>query len=172
MSALRLDVVRRELARGAETIAALAAGVADDEARRRPAPEAWSLLEVICHLHDEEREDFRPRLDLVLHRPQDTWTRIDPAGWITARRYNERDLAEALQGFLVERERSLAWLGSLAAPDWSREYQAPFGRITAGDLLASWAAHDLLHTRQLVELRRARLLAQAAPYSTQYAGDW
>jgi hypothetical protein len=146
--------------------------VADDKARRRPAPEAWSLLEVICHLHDEEREDFRPRLDLVLHRPQDTWTRIDPAGWITARRYNERDLAEALQGFLVERERSLAWLGSLAAPDWSREYQAPFGRITAGDLLASWAAHDLLHTRQLVELRRARLLAQAAPYSTQYAGDW
>ena len=107
-SAVRLDLVRRELAQGAETIAALVAGVTAEEARRRPAPDAWSLLEVVCHLHDEEREDFRPGLDVVLHRPQEAWVRIDPGGWVTARRYNERDLAEALPGFLLERERSLA----------------------------------------------------------------
>lgn len=169
---MRLDILRRELARGAETISSLVAGVSPDEARVRPAPHAWSILEVVAHLHDEEREDFRPRLDLVLHRPDETWARIDPAGWVSARRYNERDLIETLQGFRTERERSLAWLGSLSAPDWSREYRAPFGPITAGDLLASWAAHDLLHTRQLVELRRARLLGQTAGHSTQYAGDW
>jgi hypothetical protein len=127
---------------------------------------------VVCHLHDEEREDFRPRLDLVLHRPGEAWARIDPAAWVAEREYNARDLARMLQAFLAERERSLAWLGSLSAPDWSREYQAPFGPITAGDLLASWAAHDLLHTRQLLELRRARLLAHTAPHRTQYAGDW
>jgi DinB family protein len=169
---LRLDLVRRELAQGAATIAALVAGVNPDEARQRPAPDAWSLLEVVCHLLDEEREDFRPRLDIVLHRPDDAWTPIDPAGWVTARRYNEHDLREALQGFVVERESSLSWLDGLVAPDWNREYEASFGRISAGDLLASWAAHDLLHTRQLVELRRARLLIQTAPYRTQYAGDW
>lgn len=169
---MQLDFVRRELAQGAEVIAALVAGVGADEARWRPAPDAWSLLEVVCHLHDEEREDFRPRLDIVLHRPHEAWARIDPGGWVSARRYNERVLAEALQEFLLERERSLAWLGSLTAPEWSREYQASFGSITAGDLLASWAAHDLLHIRQLVELRRARLLTQTAPHRTQYAGDW
>ena len=166
------DLVRQELTRGARTIGALVAGVTPDEARRRPSPEAWSLLEVVCHLEDEERLDFRPRLDSVLHRPGEPWAPIDPAGWVTARRYNERDLGEALRGFLAERERSLAWLDTLAAPDWSREHRASFGPITAGDLLASWAAHDLLHTRQLVELGRARLLAQTAPYRTQYAGDW
>ena len=169
---MRLDVVRRELAQGAETITSLVAGVSPEEARVRPAPEAWSLLEVLCHLHDEEREDFRPRLDLVLHRPGEAWARIDPAAWVAEREYNARDLARMLQAFLAERERSLAWLGTLSAPDWSREYQAPFGPITAGDLLASWAAHDLLHTRQLLELRRARLLAHTAPHRTQYAGDW
>ena len=172
MSGLRLDVVRRELAQGAATIATLVAGVSPEEARRRPAPDAWSLLEVICHLHDEEREDFRPRLDVVLHRPEEAWPRIDPGGWVTARHYQDRTLAEVLAAFLGERERSLAWLASLTAPDWGREYQAPFGRITAGDLLASWPAHDLLHTRQLVELRHARLLTQVAPHRTQYAGDW
>jgi hypothetical protein len=169
---MRLDVVRRELARGAEIVTSLVAGVSAEEARVRPAPEAWSLLEVVCHLHDEEREDFRPRLDVVLHRPEEAWTRIDPAAWVTERQYNTRDLAQTLQAFLAERERSLAWLGTLSAPDWSREYRAPFGPITAGDLLASWAAHDLLHTRQLLELRRARLLAQTEPHRTQYAGDW
>jgi hypothetical protein len=169
---VRLDVLRRELALGAETIRGLVAGVSPAEARVRPAPDAWSLLEVVCHLHDEEREDFRPRLDAVLHRPEEAWTRIDPAGWVSARGYNERDLGEVLLGFLTERERSLAWLGSLSAPDWKREHRAPFGPITAGDLLASWAAHDLLHTRQLVELRRARLLEQTTGHSTQYAGDW
>ena len=157
---MRLDVLRRELAQGAETIQGLVAGVSAAEARVRPAPDAWSILEVVAHLLDEEREDFRPRLDLVLHRPEEQWTPID------------RELAATVSAFLTERERSLAWLAGLKAPEWSREYQASFGPITAGDLAASWAAHDLLHTRQLLELRRARLLALTAPHRTGYAGDW
>jgi len=169
---MRLDVLRRELAQAAETIQGLVAGVSAAEARVRPSPEAWSILEVVAHLLDEEREDFRPRLDLVLHRSQETWVPIDPAAWVTARGYNDRELGATLSAFLTERERSLEWLAGLTAPDWSREYQASFGPITAGDLAASWAAHDLLHTRQLLELRRARLLALAAPHRTGYAGDW
>jgi DinB superfamily len=169
---MRLDVLRRELAQGAETIQGLVAGVSAAEARVRPEATAWSILEVVAHLLDEEREDFRPRLDLVLHRPQETWAPIDPAAWVTARGYNDRELGATLSAFLTEREQSLAWLARLTSPDWSREYQASFGPITAGDLAASWAAHDLLHTRQLIELRRARLLALAAPHRTGYAGDW
>ncbi len=169
---MRLEVLRRELAQGAETIQGLVAGVSPAEARVRPSPEAWSILEVVAHLLDEEREDFRPRLDLVLHRPNETWTPIDPAGWVTARGYSDRELGATLSAFLGEREQSLAWLAALTTPDWSRTYQASFGPITAGDLAASWAAHDLLHTRQLLELRRARLLALAAPHRTEYAGDW
>jgi hypothetical protein len=169
---MRLDVLRRELAQGAETIHGLVVGVSAAEARVRPEPAAWSILEVVAHLLDEEREDFRPRLDVVLHRPHETWAPIDPAAWVTARGYNDRELAATLSAFLAERERSLTWLAGLTAPDWSREYQASFGPITAGDLAASWAAHDLLHTRQLLELRRARLLTLTAPHATRYAGDW
>ena len=46
------------------------------------------------------------------------------------------------------------------------------GRLSAGDMLTSWAAHDLLHLRQLVELRFAYLARQARPYSLDYAGEW
>jgi DinB superfamily len=165
-------ILRRELAYGVEIVRQLVAGVSQAEARFKPTPETWSILEVVCHLYDEEREDFRPRLDIALHRPADKWPKIDPAGWVTTRKYNDRDLVQALDGLLTERENSLTWLHGLSEPNWDAEYPAPFGPIKAGDLLASWVAHDNLHTRQLVELRRSRLLGMVAPYSVKYAGDW
>src|SRR5512134_865923 len=105
---MRLDVLRRELAQGAETIQGLVVGFSAGEARARPAADAWSIVEVVAHLLDEEREDFRPRLDLVLHRPHETWAPIDPAAWVTARGYNDRELGATLSAFLAEREHSLA----------------------------------------------------------------
>ncbi len=165
-------ILRRELAYGVEIVRQLVAGVSPAEARLKPTPETWSILEVVCHLYDEEREDFRPRLDIALHRPEEKWQKIDPAGWVTTRKYNDRDLGQTLDGLLTERENSLTWLHGLAEPNWDAEYPAPFGPIKAGDLLASWVAHDNLHTRQLVELRRNRIVQLADPYRVQYAGDW
>ena len=91
------------MALNAERIRALAAGVAPDAARWKPDPETWSILEVVNHLYDEERLDFRVRLDIILHRPEEPWPRIDPQGWVTERRYNERELAPSLEAFLAER---------------------------------------------------------------------
>jgi hypothetical protein len=165
------DVVSR-LAGQAKAIEALVTGISDKQARWKPDPASWSVLEVINHLWDEEREDFRMRIDYNLHRPGETWPPIDPAGWVTERRYNEGDPATSLQGFLNARETSLTWLQGLELPDWSASYEAPWGTITAGDLLAAWAAHDLLHIRQLVELRWRLAQAEMAPYSADYAGKW
>lgn len=162
----------QELARGAEIVRTLTDGVTQVEARAKPDPDAWSILEVVCHLYDEEREDFRRRLEIILHRPQEKWPPIDPKGWVSSRRYNERDLAEMVESFLAERHKSLEWLVSLSVPDWNAESPAPWGTIRAGDMLCSWVAHDNLHTRQLVELRRSLLLGLFEPYDVQYAGDW
>jgi hypothetical protein len=162
----------KELALGVPTFQALLEGVSQAEARLRPEPGSWSPLEVVCHLYDEERQDFRLRLDIVLHRPAEKWPPIDPPGWVTARAYNERDLAQSLRAFLSERQKSLEWLEGLSSPDWGAVYSAPFGPISAGDLLASWVAHDNLHTRQLVELRRARIERLAGAFDPRYAGDW
>ena len=38
--------------------------------------------------------------------------------------------------------------------------------------ISSWVAHDLLHTRQLVELLWAHTEARLKPYGTRYAGEW
>jgi hypothetical protein len=169
---MQVESLYQELAHSAEIIRALTLGVSQEEARFKPTPESWSILEVVCHLYDEEREDFRQRLDLILHRPEEPWPPIDPEEWVTARGYNQRNLAEMLDSFLVERDTSLAWLKSLAAPDWEAEHTNQYGSMKAGEMFASWVAHDNLHCRQLVELRRARIVYLAEPFDVGYAGEW
>lgn len=160
------------MAQNAQRIQALVQDVGQEQARWKPAADSWSMLEVICHLYDEEREDFRVRLDYTLHRPGEPWPSIDPQGWVTQRHYNQRALDEMLQRFLDERRRSLDWLGGLSAANWETTYQAPWGDVRAGDLFAAWVAHDLLHARQLVELHWAYTNEGLAPFNVGYAGEW
>ena len=59
-----------QLIDNAARIKALCGGVSTDNARWRPGTENWSMLEVINHLYDEEREDFRVRLNLIFTDPR------------------------------------------------------------------------------------------------------
>jgi hypothetical protein len=161
-----------QLAGQADTIRNLVAGISEEQAHWKPDPDAWSILEVINHLYDEEREDFRLHLDYILHRPDYSWPGIDPQGWVKSRHYNQRELKLSLSNFLEERRHSLAWLDELSSPDWNTSCPAPFGQITAGDMLASWVAHDLLHMRQLIELRWAYTVYTVQPFKVEYAGRW
>lgn len=162
----------QKMAGTAEVIAGLVRDVAEPQARWKPDAQSWSILEVINHLYDEEKEDFRIRLDFVLHRPNQPWPKTDPPGWVLARHYNDRELKESLDNFLAERRASLQWLQALSDPDWGAVYEAPFGPIRAGDIFAAWAAHDLLHLRQLVELHFAYTQQLVQPYQVDYAGPW
>lgn len=162
---MRLERFTLQMDDNAQRIRALTEGVSDEQARLKPTPDSWSILEVVNHLLDVEQGDFRPFLDLALHRPDEPRPKI-------ASQANERDLGESLQAFVAARKASLAWLRSLSSPDWEATYQAPWGPIRAGDIFAAWVAHDLLHMRQLVELHWAYTVRQVEPYSVEYAGDW
>ena len=158
------------LSANAAVVASVFEGVALEQARWKPDG-GWSMLEVLNHLCDEERDDFRQRLDLTLHHPSQEWPPIDPEGWATQRAYNQRDLQPSLADFLAERRRSVEWLRSLHSPDLTIARRHPQGfELRAGDLLASWIAHDLGHVRQIVDIQRQYLAATALPYSIEYAG--
>lgn len=169
---MKLEPFIIQMATNAQTIQQLIAGVSDEQARWKPDAESWSILEVVNHLYDEEREDFRVRLDIILHRPDDDWPPIDPLGWVTSRRYNGRDLRQSINNFMNEREKSLAWLRGLDKPDMDAAVEDPRGRMRAGDMFAAWVAHDLLHIRQLVEVGWAWTTRELAPYDPGYAGEW
>ena len=161
-----------ELAASAEMIRALLLGMTQDDAQAKPDDDSWSILEVTCHLYDEEREDFREHLDFILNRQNTEYHRINPPAWVIERKYNEQDFETTKEKFLDERKHSLEWLSGLADTDWDATYTSPIGSLSAGEMFASWIAHDNLHIRQLVELRRYRIENITKPYDIQYAGDW
>jgi len=163
--------LKRLLGMQADVIKFLLGDIYGEQARWKPDPDRWSILEVLNHLCDEEREDFREHLDMILHRPGDGWHPIRPFEWVTERGYNARDLAASLEDFLAERQASLAWLERLEAPDWDTAIQAPWGApLRAGDMASSWVVHDQWHIEQLIRLRRDYTIARLAPYSVEYAG--
>jgi DinB superfamily len=166
------DTLYLELVDSTGMIRSLLGGITEQDARIKPSADAWSILETLCHLYDEERYDFRPRLDHILHRPQERWSPIDPTGWVAQHRYNEQDYREIRDRFFGERSKSLDWLKGLEHADWASSYDADSGKISAGDMFVSWVAHDNLALRQLIELRRTRLERLASPYSVEYAGEW
>ena len=162
---LNVPAIRERLRANADVFAAQVAGVGEEQARWKPGPEQWSILEVVNHLADEEVEDFRARLDATLHHPG-VWPPIDPQGWPVSRRYDERDLTPSLGRFLQARADSLIWLDGLVDPDWSLAYRHPsIGPISAGDLLTSWVAHDFIHVRQINRLHRDWLVASLSDRS-------
>lgn len=152
---------------------AIVAGVSDEDARWKPPSGAWSILEIVRHLGDEEVDDFRTRVRMTLENPVEPWPPIDPEGWAVERHYNEDDFAAAINRFTRERTASIIWLRGLLSPDWSQAHQHPkFGPIRAGDLLTSWKAHDCLHLRQIAKRMFEIAQCDGAPFAIDYAGEW
>ncbi|MCA9755921.1 MAG: DinB family protein [Candidatus Eisenbacteria bacterium] len=169
-----IEPARKSLESSGASISALARSLTTAERDFRPKESAWSAHDVVCHLLDEEREDFRQRLRLVLEDPQAEWPGIDPEGWPKSRNYAERDYEETLAAWERERAQSLSWLASLegGTVPLDNAHTMPWGPLRAGDLVTSWVAHDLLHLRQLVARKFQYLAKTSAPYSTLYAGEW
>jgi hypothetical protein len=170
---MNTNILIGSLERFAAIVPAVARDVSPEDARWKPADGAWSILEIVTHLADEEVEDFRTRVRLTLHDPTQPWPPIDPVAWAAERRYNEGDPRRVVERFVSERRDSVAWLRTLKAPDWSNAYSHPrFGPISAGQVLAAWAAHDALHLRQIAKRMFQMAQRDGGEFASDYAGEW
>ncbi len=138
----------------------------------KPSQNKWCLLEVICHLYDEEQEDFRIRTKSTLETPNKKLPMFDPVAWVTARKYIEQDYGKKVDAFLFERQASIKWLRSLTQPQWDNAFQHPtLGSLSAQHFLTNWLAHDYLHIRQATKLKYGYLQAVSGN-DLSYAGEW
>ena len=157
-----------------QTLVATVDGITEDEAKWKPRSGNWSILEVVCHLIDEERDDFGVRLQLTVEQPGVKWPSWDPEGAVTARDYNSRNLGEMVKEFVEVRTKSVAWLRQLGEVDWSQKYEQlqtlPY--LEAGSLLGSWVAHDQLHMRQIAKRKYELIQMYSKPFEVGYAGPW
>jgi hypothetical protein len=160
----------RELHRLPAALHALLDRLDDAMSRSRPAPREWSPVEIVCHLRDEETEDFGARVRAVVEG-RDGFAPIDPERWVEERRYRDERLAEALADFCARRGASLELLAGID-PERLRGGIAlrNGGEISGLDLVVAWATHDQLHLSQLAATL-ARLWANRwSPLRAEYAG--
>jgi len=138
----------------------------------KPDFSSWNLLEVVCHLVDEEKFDFRTRVRLVLEDPEKELPKFNPLHWVREHKYLEQNIGLKTEEFLEERTKSIAWLNSLDHPRWENFYaHRTLGPITALSYLANWLAHDYIHIRQVNRLAYEFFEFHSSS-NLSYAGKW
>jgi hypothetical protein len=140
----------------------------EDDARWKPAPDRFSIAEVLAHLSHSEGHCYRARVDRFLaeelpeFEPDDAQMHLDL--------YKNADPEENFGHFEDQRESNIELLRGLAAETGSRKaMHRAAGEITLSQMLHEWALHDLGHIRQVAELVRARkYLVGAGPLGGGY----
>ena len=120
-----------------------------------PIPGKWSAREIVHHLGDSESASAI-RLRKLLVEDDPVIQGYDQDQFATRLRYNERDMAPALEAFRCARETSMQLLPLLSDDDWQRTgTHTESGRYTMEDWLRIYAAHAHNHAAQIRRLRDA-----------------
>ncbi|RNC91581.1 MAG: DinB family protein [Allomuricauda sp.] len=166
------DTIIPELQRNKHVFESLLKELSEELITWKKNESTWCLLEIICHLLDEEVEDFRARTRHALETPDLPLKPIHPGEWPEERAYLAQNYEEVLNKFLFERQVSIEWLKSLEQPKWKQAFQHPtLGAQSAEHLLANWLAHDYHHIRQINAIKRDYLKFKSGDDLT-YAGIW
>ncbi|MBI2838144.1 MAG: DinB family protein [Acidobacteria bacterium] len=156
------------LAATPEILRGLMTELTDDDARWKPAPDRFSVAEVLAHLSHSEGHCYRMRLDRFT---AETRPELDPDdAQMYLDLYRDADPEDAFDHFEEQREINIAFLRDLPAGAGERiALHKELGEITLSQMLNEWALHDLGHIRQIAELARARRYASAAgPMAASY----
>jgi hypothetical protein len=142
--------------------------ITEEDARWKPAPERFSIAEVLSHLSHSEGHCYRARLDRFLSEEMPEFE-VDDAQ-IHRELYKNGDPEEDFGHFEDQRKTNIELLRGLPADAASRKAKhQTAGEITLSQMLYEWALHDLGHLRQIAELVRARkYLAGAGPLGADY----
>ena len=157
-----LDLLPRVLSTTAPRLTALSATIPDELLRRRPPPNEWSPWEVLNHLLDTERLVFPPRIGAFLDGAA-TIQNVDQndVQWETS-----RTAADIASEFAALRAGSLQLIATLTPDDLSRESEhSEFGRLTLGQMLHYFPAHDLTHLIQIERALVQPLLPGVGPWA-------
>lgn len=146
----------------------LTSELSNDDARWKPAPDRFSVAEVLAHLAHSEGQCYRLRVDRFLAETRPT-LKPDEAGMYLDL-YRDADPDDAFGRFEAKREENIRYLRGLPTEAGGRvALHEEAGEITLNHMLHEWALHDLGHIRQIAELVRARkYLDGAGPLGTDY----
>jgi hypothetical protein len=138
-----------------EILRGLMTELSEEDARWKPAPDRFSVAEVLAHLSHSEGACYRMRVDRFLTEQRPAFQPDDAQMYIAL--YRGADPDDAFDRFEEQRKANVEFLRGLPASAGARTAaHQEYGEITLSEMLHEWALHDLGHVRQIAELVRAR----------------
>jgi len=151
VAAFHLEYVTAVLARTPASLDALLRGLPEFWTHRNEGGDTWTAFDIVGHLIFADRTDWMPRLHRILNDgeavPFDPFDRLGQV-----RESQSKTLDQLLTEFAKVRHACLMELQALnlRPRDLERRGKHPaLGGVSASELLATWAVHDLNHIHQL-----------------------
>jgi hypothetical protein len=141
--------------RGAELIAVAITGAAGPELDFKPAPDKWSVRQIVAHLADAEAANV-VRLRQVIAEDNPTLVPFDQNAWAERTDYQKRKPSQALETMRQLRADNHQLLKDLPLETYSRTgHHLKRGTMTLLDMLRLFAEHAENHAAQIREVRTA-----------------
>jgi hypothetical protein len=115
----------------------------------RPAPDRWTIHEIIIHIADSEANSYI-RCRRFLAEPGSTVLGYDEVKWAQALHYHDQSTADALELFKWLRFTSYSLVKDLPESAWSNTvYHSENGEMTMDDWLDTYDRHVPDHISQM-----------------------
>ncbi len=115
----------------------------------RDGQDGWSILEIMCHLHDIEIL-FMGRVRDLLNTPNPTFAVVSNEELMERGNYQARDLHATLAAYTTLRQEFIGILESINDEQWSLAGLHPSqGPATLLDVAVNTGLHDVDHIEQI-----------------------
>jgi hypothetical protein len=130
-------------------LASLLKRTAPSKLRKRPAPDKWSVAEILAHLADTEIV-VGWRIRSILGAPGTPIQAFDQDAWAATGNYAKRDPRKSIEQFRAVRDANLALYKSLSPEQWKHfGMHAERGEESLQRILHMMAGHDINHISQI-----------------------
>ncbi|AYB38476.1 DinB family protein [Brevibacillus laterosporus] len=131
----------------------------------------WNVSEVIEHLFEGEKNNWIPRLEIILQEGESkVFPPFDRYSHLNER--SERSLEQKLLEFKTIRTQNIIKLKALFESEFHLELTGShpaFGVVKVREMLSTWVVHDLTHIAQIVRVMAERYRADVGPW-IEYLG--
>jgi uncharacterized damage-inducible protein DinB len=137
-------------------VTALLKGKSKKQLTSRPAPDKWSVAEIVAHLADAEIA-ISWRLRQILSTNAVPIQAYDQDSWAAAFDYAHRDPKQSLDAFRSLRNSNVTLLKSVPSKLWNNFGQhQERGKETIAHIVRMVAGHDINHLRQIESIVKAK----------------
>jgi len=139
------------------------------EMKTRPAPNKWSVQEVLAHLADAEEIGMRSRVAAMIEAQNPLLPAFDQEKRGEEMKYNRIHPLKSLAHLARQREANVKWLRTLKPGQMKRRgTHSKVGEISVEELVTEWAFHDLGHLKQILEIKRNALFPRIGNMRAYY----